>query len=204
MILFHGVNGDGSIDRPLLPGPYGAFSEHPPHGHVLLARDAFLDSHILKPLAKVNALTTILCKFDGVDKMEWKLTLKTWQKVKGDVEDDCQWDKCPDECGKCLNGFEKRHDGFENHHNGFENHHNGLYEIRHNELEMRNECDEKAKKCDERPSECDKRHNECDEGLKYHWSNSEEWKYEAEGKGVRVGTYIVTGKLICWIYDNDS
>jgi hypothetical protein len=97
MIVFHGFNtviGEGSLDTPLLPGPYGAPSLLPPHGTLLLARDSFLERQILNPLAKVNALSTILCKFKGVDKTHWDLTLETWQNdpMKSDSADDCRWD----------------------------------------------------------------------------------------------------------------
>ena len=94
MIVFYGVTGDAKLgDRPLLPGPYGPPSIHPPHGTLLLDREAFLVPHILKPLGKINALSTVLCNFSGVNKTHWDLTLKTWMEhpMKLDSGDDCQW-----------------------------------------------------------------------------------------------------------------
>lgn len=91
MIVFYGLIGDGKLEYRLKPGPYGVRFQRPSHGSLLLSRHSFLESHLLKPLANVNALTTILCKFGSVEKTTWTLSLGVWSKLRDVSEDDCQW-----------------------------------------------------------------------------------------------------------------
>jgi hypothetical protein len=95
MIIFHGVTGGAPLtDKKLVPGPYGPPSVVPPHGTVILAREAFLKKHVLKPLEFVNALSTILISFAGVSKTAWDVHLSTWNAhpIKSDSRADCGWD----------------------------------------------------------------------------------------------------------------
>ncbi|EIN11424.1 hypothetical protein PUNSTDRAFT_141793 [Punctularia strigosozonata HHB-11173 SS5] len=48
------------------------------HGTVTLSRKSFLEGLILAAFAKINAETTLVARFAGVDAGEWKLDLDTW------------------------------------------------------------------------------------------------------------------------------
>jgi len=103
MIVFHGVTGGASLtdkkfkDKKLLPGPYGPPSHVPSHGTVILAREAFLEKHILKPLESVNAWTTFLIRFSGVSEKEWFVDLCSWMvdPIKSKSGTECVWDEQP-------------------------------------------------------------------------------------------------------------
>ncbi|KAF5375463.1 hypothetical protein D9757_009960 [Collybiopsis confluens] len=113
---------------PSTPGPFGHPSPHPPHGTLLLSRDRFLGTYILKPLAQINARTTILCSFKGVERDNWHVSLETWDKQR--LHDDCEWELVENRGGS----------------------------------------------------------------LQYQWENSEEWQYDAHGRGIAAGTYTVNVK----------
>ncbi|KAF5373377.1 hypothetical protein D9757_009753 [Collybiopsis confluens] len=128
MIVFYFVTRGTKHPNPPLPGPYGAPSPHPPHGTLLLSRQKFLEACILQPLAQINARTTILCTFKGVQRNNWNVSLETWNNQR--LNDECEWE------------LEANRGG----------------------------------------------------SLQYKWANSEEWRYDAHGRGIATGTYSVVVK----------
>lgn len=60
-------------------------------GTVCLSREAFLEGVLLKSLAKVNAMTTIVPNFAGVIDGKWNFDLTTWSQHQFRQSRECSW-----------------------------------------------------------------------------------------------------------------
>ena len=60
-------------------------------GTVCLSKSAFLESVLLKRLAGINAITTIVPNFAGVVDGKWNVDLTTWSKHKFRKSRECRW-----------------------------------------------------------------------------------------------------------------
>ncbi|KAL4248925.1 hypothetical protein ABKN59_007566 [Abortiporus biennis] len=61
------------------------------YGTVCLSKRTFLDERLLHLLSRINALTTVIPMFSGVDNGAWRLDLTTWAKSEMRKDRPCQW-----------------------------------------------------------------------------------------------------------------
>lgn len=96
------------------------------YGTVCLSKRVFMDERLLKLLARVNALTTIVPLFAGVDNGAWRLELTTWAKHEIRKNRACDWVAVNKEGGILKYKWEHR-DGWSYEHEGSDHITNGIY-----------------------------------------------------------------------------
>ncbi|TCD65183.1 hypothetical protein EIP91_003005 [Steccherinum ochraceum] len=96
------------------------------YGSVCVSRKVFLEERLLSLLARVNALTTIVPLFAGVDNGAWRLELTTWAMHEIRKGRACNWVAVKDVFGALKYKWEHR-DEWNYEHEGSDHIANGIY-----------------------------------------------------------------------------
>lgn len=114
-----GAMGWAAHQRPA--GPFGAIS---------LSSDTFLQARLLPLLFDVNAQTTLLPMFSGVQRDKWKLVLKRWSDDTNRVADDCALLRAADNGDSAVLKYKWYHfDEYGHKHEGGSYVMNGMYTV---------------------------------------------------------------------------
>lgn len=98
-------------------------------GTVCLSKSVFLEGMLLKRLANINAITTIVPNFAGVIDGEWNFDLTTWAKHSFRKNRGCHWSHVG-HCGGSLQYVWEHRDGWSHEHEGTSgDEKNGQYSI---------------------------------------------------------------------------
>ncbi|OBZ69011.1 hypothetical protein A0H81_11374 [Grifola frondosa] len=98
------------------------------HGTVGISRHVFIVDRLLPLLSRINALTTIIPIFAGVERSAWGLKLTTWAKHDEKKTYSCDWDWRPGQDGSHSYIWEHRND-WKNEQEGSGDVANGIYTV---------------------------------------------------------------------------
>ncbi|KAI0916987.1 hypothetical protein AcW1_007702 [Taiwanofungus camphoratus] len=98
------------------------------YGTVSISRNVFMDQRLLKLLARVNAVTTVIPLFHGVENDVWKLHLTTWAQHEFRRNRPCDWKLDAEKDGYTKYKWEHR-DGWSYEHEGSSDIVNGAYTV---------------------------------------------------------------------------
>lgn len=136
MIVLAGMIDGHKLPESPLPRPQSGASgnwvcgvgREVPHGTVCVSRATFLNTRVLALLEKVNAETTILPAFSGVEDGDWVLALTTWSNHQMKKARTCKWKEVTRAHSESLDFEWRNRDNWRYQHDGdFGG--NGLYSV---------------------------------------------------------------------------
>lgn len=100
------------------------------HGTVSISGGVFLREKLLPILSEVNAATTIVPNFSGIERDKWKLELKSWAEHPKHKPRDCPWTLVPGSGSDGSLRYQwKHHDRYNYEHQGGSYITNGVYSV---------------------------------------------------------------------------